>query len=220
VQGAVGFGLALVAAPLVALVEPTLVPGPMLLAALVLPLLTAARDWRSIDVAGIKWALVGRVPGSLLGAALLARLPPAATSLVVGLVVLAGVAMTASGLRVRATAATLVGAGVVSGLMGTATSVGGPPLALVYQHATGPVLRGTLSAYFAVAAAISILSLTAVGRFGAEDVRAGLALLPGVGLGFLASGPAARTLDRGHTRVAVLAVSALAGMILVLRQLA
>ncbi len=218
-QGAVGFGLALVAAPLVALVEPTLVPGPMLLAALVLPLLTAGREWRSIDVAGVKWALVGRVPGSLLGAALLARLPAAATSPVVGLVVLAGVAMTASGLRVRATAATLVGAGVVSGLMGTVTSVGGPPLALVYQHATGPELRGTLSGYFVLAAAISILSLAAVGRFGAADVRAGLALLPGVALGFLVSGPAARILDRGYTRVAVLAVSALAGMILVVRQL-
>jgi hypothetical protein len=219
VQGSVGFGLALVAAPLVALVDPALVPGPMLVAGLVLPLLTAHRERDRLDVAAVKWALVGRVPGSLAGSVLLAGLSERAASLVVGVVVLAGVAMTASGVRVRTSAANLFGAGLVSGFMGTTSSAGGPPLALLYQHAEGPELRGTLSGYFACAAAISIAVLVGVGRFGTQELAGGLALLPATVVGFLFSGRVVRALDAGYTRVAVLLVAALGGVALLVREI-
>src|SRR6185369_15778614 len=94
-------------------------------------------------------------PGSVLGATLLASLPPRSVSLAVGLVVLAGVAMTASGIHLRPRRSTLLAAGVLSGFMGTTAAIGGPPIALIYQHAEGPRLRGTLAGYFVVAAAIS-----------------------------------------------------------------
>jgi len=219
-QGAVGFGLSLIAAPLVTLIDPMLVPGPLLLAALVLPLLTARRDRSWIDLRGVRWALVGRVPGSMLGAAVLAGLSPRSLSLAIGLVVLAGVAMTASGIRLRPRGPTLLVAGVLSGFMGTTAAIGGPPIALVYQHAEGPRLRGTLAGYFVVAAAISITVLAVAGRFGRHDVIAGLALLPGVIVGYLGSHRAARWVDRGFTRHAVLLVSALAALVLVVRALA
>ena len=218
-QGAVGFGLSLIAAPLVTLIEPTLVPGPLLLAALVLPLLTARRDRLWIDLRGVSWALVGRVPGAVLGATLLASLSPRAMSLAVGLVVLAGVAMTASGIHLRPRRSTLLVAGVLSGFMGTTAAIGGPPIALVYQHAEGPRLRGTLAGYFVVAAAISIAVLAVAGRFGVHDVVAGVALLPGVALGYAGSHRFTRWVDRGFTRPAVLLVSALAALVLVVRAL-
>ena len=219
-QGAVGFGLSLIAAPLVTLIDPTLVPGPLLMAALVLPVLTARRDRSWIDLRGVRWALVGRVPGSLLGAAMLSALSPRYMSLAVGLVVLAGVAMTASGIHLRPRGPTLLVAGVLSGFMGTTAAIGGPPLALVYQHAEGPRLRGTLAGYFVVAAAISIAVLALAGRFGLHDLVAGVALLPGVVLGYSFSHRAARWVDRGFTRHAVLLVSALAALALVVRALA
>jgi len=219
-QGAVGFGLSLIAAPLVTLIDPTLVPGPLLMAALVLPVLTARRDRSWIDLRGVRWALVGRVPGSILGAAMLSGLSPRYMSLAVGLVVLAGVAMTASGIHLRPRGPTLLVAGVLSGFMGTTAAIGGPPLALVYQHAEGPRLRGTLAGYFVVAAAISIAVLALAGRFGRHDVLAGVALLPGVVLGYSLSHRAARWVDRGFTRHAVLLVSALAALALVIRALA
>ena len=218
-QGAVGFGLSLIAAPLVTLIDPALVPGPLLFAALVLPILTARRDRSWVDLRGVRWALVGRVPGSVLGAAVLARLSPRLMSLAVGLVVLAGVAMTASGVRLRPRGRTLLVAGVLSGFMGTTAAIGGPPIALVYQHAEGPRLRGTLAGYFVVAAMISIAVLAAAGRFGRHDLLAGLALLPGVVLGYAASHRVARWVDRGFTRHAVLLVSTLAALALVLRAL-
>src|SRR5687768_7921335 len=76
VQGTIGFGLAVFSAPLLTLIEPRMVPGPLLLATFVLTLLVVLRDRQAIDLAGVKWALVGRVPGVLLGAGLLAFLAP------------------------------------------------------------------------------------------------------------------------------------------------
>lgn len=73
VQGAVGFGMALVAAPLLVLIRPQLVPGPLLVSGLALTLLVARRERDSIDLLGVKWGLVGRVPGVAIGALALAR---------------------------------------------------------------------------------------------------------------------------------------------------
>jgi hypothetical protein len=43
---------------------------------------------------------------------------------------------------------TRVAGGVVSGIMGTAADIGGPPLALVYQSRSGPEVRSTLVVTF------------------------------------------------------------------------
>ncbi|MEC9302406.1 MAG: sulfite exporter TauE/SafE family protein, partial [Acidobacteriota bacterium] len=59
VQGAVGFGLALVSAPVLILIDPRFIPAPLLLASLSLILLTAYRDRQGIDLSGLRWALIG-----------------------------------------------------------------------------------------------------------------------------------------------------------------
>jgi len=71
--------------------------------------------------------------------------------------------------------------------MGTLTSVGGPPIALVYPNASGPTLRSTLSAFFAIGATISIGVLSVAGRFGVKELLWGIAMFPLLALGFYAS---------------------------------
>jgi len=66
IQGAVGFGYALVSAPVVALVAPDLVPGPIMLSSLVLSLASGIRERHSIDRRGVALALAGRIPGVVL----------------------------------------------------------------------------------------------------------------------------------------------------------
>jgi uncharacterized membrane protein YfcA len=46
VQGAVGYGMSLIAAPLLVLVDPALVPVPLLLLTTVHATLAVVRDWR------------------------------------------------------------------------------------------------------------------------------------------------------------------------------
>ncbi|NQZ96036.1 MAG: sulfite exporter TauE/SafE family protein [Myxococcales bacterium] len=218
-QGAVGFGLALMTAPILVLISPELVPGPLCLAATFLVALTAWRDRAGIDVRGVGWSLVGRVPGAAAGAALLSAVSIENISLIIGAAVLLAVAMSASGAKIRPTRVTLLSAGVVSGAMGTASAIGGPPMAMVYQHEDGETLRGTLAGYILVGSVVTLTALHLVGKFAVPEVIWGLALMPGAVVGFAVSAPLARYLDRGRTRAAVLATSAAAGLILLARTL-
>ncbi len=219
VQGSVGFGLSLVAVPILAIIDPRLVPGPVLCVAIVLTLLLSHRERGSIDLFGVTWGLAGRVPGTALGAAALVVMPQDKLSLVFGVLVLLAVGMSASRLRVRPTPLSLVGAGLLSGVMGTTAAIGGPPIALVLQHSSGARLRGTLSGFFLVGASVSLLALVVVGRFGRQELLLALALLPGILLGYAISGRTARWLDRGYTRVAVLTAATVAAIVVILRQL-
>lgn len=219
-QGSVGFGLGMLAAPLLVLLEPSLIPGPLLMAALLLTFLVARRERQSIDFHGVGWAIFGRLPGTALGAATMLVVSERATALMVGVVVFVAVAIVGAGKRLERTRPVLFGAGVLSGFMGTTTSIGGPPVAVLYQDAGGAKMRGTLSSYFVLGLVVSLTGLALVGRFGLAGVRSAVMLMPGVLIGFLVSNHLAPVLDRGHTRRSVLIVSALAGLSVIVRTLA
>lgn len=216
-QGTVGFGLGLVAAPILVLIDTALVPGPLLFCALILTFLLTGREFRSVDVRGLTWALIGRLPGVVLGAAAIAIIARERIALLFGVLILIVSAISAAGPRLGVTRRTLMGAGALSGFMATTISVGGPPMALLYQHDAGNRIRGTLSGYFVAGAGMSLAALAVVGRFGWTEVRLAGSLIPGVVLGFVLSRKLAAKIDRGRTRVAVLVVSVLAGLVVLVR---
>ncbi len=212
VQGALGFGMNLIAAPLLLLVEPRLVPVPLVLAASSLSLAMGWKGRRDADFNGMPWGFLGRIPAGLGAAWVVAGISRDALELSVATVVLAAVALSMTSLQVRPGRASLVVAGIASGFMGTATSVGGPPMALLYQHETGPRIRATLSIYFLVGCITSLIGYRWAGLLGGEPLLAGLALVPGTLAGYALSGPAAARLDAGKMRPAVLALCALAAL--------
>lgn len=212
VQGSIGFGLNLIAAPVLALVDPTLVPGPAIVIAFVFTALLAVRERRDIDLQGVRWAFYGRVPGSVAGALAVAALSPRALSLAIAATVLVAVAITASGAHIAPTRGVLVGAGALSGLMGTASSIGGPPMAMALSGTTGAAMRGTLSAFFLLGTVVSVALLGAVGEFGTRDLMASVVLLPPLLAGFALSRLVAPHVDRDRLRLAVLVISTLAAV--------
>lgn len=216
-QGAVGFGMGILGSPVLILIDSRLVPGPVLASSMVFTTLLAVRERRAIDVDGLRWAVVGRLAGTIPAAAVLAVLPADQLSLLFGGIVLLGVAISISGLHVEPRPVSLVVGGALSGLMGTIASIGGPPMALLYQHAAGARVRGTLSSLFLIGSIVSLVALTLVGRFGRDELRLTLPLLPGVLFGFVVSRRIASRLDRGYTRRAVLAIATGAGLIVVVR---
>jgi hypothetical protein len=145
VQAAAGFGLALIAAPILVLLEPAFVPGPLTAASLVLTVLVAARDHAAMDLHGIGWAMVGRVFGTAAAAGFLALATPRVFDLVFGLLVLAGVGLSLAGFHAPPARGSAIVAGGLSGLMGTISAIGGPPMALLYQRSGAARLRGTLA---------------------------------------------------------------------------
>jgi uncharacterized protein len=211
-QGAVGFGLGLIAIPFLIYLDLRFVPGPLLVAALTLHMLVLRRDRSGVDKSGLAMLLSGRVLGTIPAALLLAWLPLDSMKILLAAVVLAGAVMGVLHSGGHPTPAALFGAGTASGFMATAAGLGGPPVALVYQRESGVRLRGTLAAYFIVGTTLSLMALSWAGRFGAAEIRMSVLLIPGTVLGYFMSRPAAAYLDGGRTRVAVLAVSALAAV--------
>lgn len=214
VQGALGFGFTLLSAPLMVMVSPELVPGPALVGLLALTVMMAVRERGAVDRRGAIWTLVGRFPGSVLGAMALAMLSQQSLSIALAVVVLLAVALSVCGLRLTPEPRTLLGAGVISGVMESAASIGGPPLALVYRRAPAPVVRGTLSAVFVVGVSLSLVSVAWVGRFGAAEMRWALVMLPGVVLGLFASRLLRPAVDRGALAPAVLVLSATSAIVI------
>jgi len=218
-HGALGFGLGTVAAPVVALVDERLIPGPLLCAGFALTLLVALRERGSLDVHGVRWAIVGRVPGTFLGAAAVASVPERGLILLLAVLVLAGVGLSVAGLHVQPTARANFGAGAASGFMGTITSVGGPAMALLYQREEGSRLRSTLALFFVFGAGLSLVTLAATGGFGGSELGLGLSLLPPTLVGFGLSAMAARWLDRGRTRAAILWFAGVTSAVLLVREI-
>ena len=94
VQGVLGFGLALLAVPVLAWLAPQTVPVGILVAVMPLVVVSAVREHAHVDLRGIGWALVGRVPGGAAGALAVAVLPVRGLQLLVAATV--GVAVVAA----------------------------------------------------------------------------------------------------------------------------
>ncbi len=218
-QGSVGFGMGLLASPLLILIDPRFVPAPILLSTLVLVSLLTLRERHAIDLHGIGWAMVGRVGGTAAAGVVLVALPGDRLVLLFGILVLAGVGMSVSRVRLAPVRPVLVGAGLISGVLGTIASIGGPPMALVYQNEPGARIRSTMSGFFMAGTILSLAALRGVGRFGLYEVGLAMLMLPALLAGYVLSGWTAGVVDRGHTRRAVLAVSGASGVAIVIRQL-
>lgn len=218
-QGSVGIGLGLFAAPLLALFAPVFVPGPLLASVMLLGVLMALQERRSISRPVIGWALLGRAPGAVIGAALVSLAATAWLDLTLGTLILICVLLSASRWDLQPTRRHLIGAGVLSGITGTAASVGGPPMALVLQREDGATVRATLSVYFLIGITMSLAVLAAFGRFGREDVARAALLTPAILAGFFASRFTRGWIDRGRVQPAILAISGAASTWVLVRGL-
>jgi uncharacterized membrane protein YfcA len=218
-QASIGFGMGMLAAPIVAIVDPGLIPGTLIMLALLVTIFVVVREHQEIDLAGTGWALAGRVPGTIAGALLLAALPERALALTLACVVLGGVALTSTGWIPAPHRRNLMLAGATSGVLGTATSIGGPPMALVWQNTTGARLRGTMSGFFLVGSLMSIAVLAVTGAVGWHTIWTFATLMPAVVIGYGLSRLVNRVLDRRRQRWAAIGISALGAIVLIVQQL-
>lgn len=179
-QAVIGFGVSIVAVPFVYLVEPGLVPGPMLAVGLAISLLNLVGNRAGLALGELGRPLVGLVPGIAVGVSVLAWAPRAGISLLLGAAVLVAVYASVTQRNFLPGPRGLFFSGVASGFMSTTVSMGGLPMALIYQHVSGDRLRANLSGFFVVVTTASIVVLALVGRFHADELQASLVLIPAV----------------------------------------
>jgi hypothetical protein len=211
-QGSIGVGFALVVSPVLALFAPSLLPGCVLILMLPLNAYVAWRERRAIDRTGAAWITVGRCAGGVGGLVVLGLLPGNALRLFVGVATI----LTACGSLLSGSftlrPSIFIGAGVITGITETATGIGGPPMALVYQHQPGPVLRATLAVCFLIGELVSLLLLALSGRLNQEHFATALWLLPALGAGALLSRWLHGRVDGRPMRLAMLGFAIVSGL--------
>jgi len=216
-QGAIGFGYALVMVPILLLIAPEAVPVTPLTVATPMVFVQAFAERHALDRGGFARLTAGRVPGTVLGAWMLTVAGSAFIAAAAGAFLL--LAVLASAVRgVRSTSRPLeVVAGFASGIAGTVGAVGGPYLALAYADRSGPVLRSTISLAFAVGVVFSLAAVGVAGQIDRAPLLLGLVLIPATFAGLFAGRRLTARLDRGWLRPAVLAFAGAAGAFALLR---
>lgn len=220
VQGTLGIGLGMVASPLLALTDRDFIPGAVLLAVLPLTVGVAVGERAAIDRRGVGLATIGRLPGAVVGAIAVAWTGPRFLATLVGVSVLLAVLASVANVRFLPTDRAVFTAGFASGFTGTTTGVGGPPMALTYQHGDPAVMRSTISAFFTIGSVMSIAALWVAGAMTTRQLELAALLMPGVVAGFVVSVRFARVLRGGRVRAGVLALCAASSIALLVEEYA
>ena len=211
IQTALGFGLAIVAAPVLFLLDPLYVPAPITMSAMTLSLVMAASHWESISFSGLKFAILGRIPGTICGGMLLVWISLEQLALWVGISVIAAVILSLSNLKLKPNTGLLFSAGFLSGFMGTSTSIGGPPMALLLQHEKSDFIRANMSAFFCASCLMSLVMLLLVGKLDHSHIVLFLPFLPATLIGYWLAMKTVRKISHNSLRYSSLALCLLAG---------
>jgi uncharacterized membrane protein YfcA len=213
IQGSIGFGMNLVTVPVLALTLPDALPVTPVLFGIPISIAMVRHERHAVDRPGLVWIVAGRVPGTVAGAVIVASVSTDVLKIVIGASVLLAVALSVAAPPVPLSPATQFSAGVVSGTTGTAAGIGGPPLALLYQHRPGPTMRATMAASFLFGTFLSIASLSVAGKVTLADCVLAAALAPLVIGGWWLGRHSHEFLDRQWLRPAVLTFAAISAVV-------
>lgn len=110
-------------------------------------------------------------------------------------------------------------AGVVTGVTETATGIGGPPMALVYQHHEAPILRSTLALCFAIGEIISLLMFLIMGLIHFRLIGSALAFSPFLVIGACLSQLAHNHVNGRLLRTFVIVFAVVSGTLIIIRSI-
>lgn len=219
VQAGLGMGFGIMSAPLLALFAPDMVPVPTLWIGLAMSAWTAALERPGIVWSEVGFGSVGRLAGVVLGIWLIALTADRVEfSLVFGGMIGLGVLLTLSGRRLRFNRPNFLGMATLSGMMGTITSVGAPPMALIYHSRPSQEARPTLAAFFAIGCALSLGGLYLWGLGSLRDLLLAGLLVPPMLLGMLLARRMRARFDSRY-KALLLAIAGGASVLLIIRGL-
>ncbi|QYX65308.1 sulfite exporter TauE/SafE family protein [Shewanella putrefaciens] len=216
-QSLIGFGLAVVASPLLYIVDPDLVPGPVIAMGFTIALLTLFRERGHLEFNGLQYALLGRVPGGFIGASLLLFAPQPILGLSIAAIVAVAVILSLYKFSLPVNKKTLFGAGVVSGIFGNIAAIGGPPMAILLSGKDASQFRAALSAFFIFSSTIAMVILAITGLLELKHLWLSLLLLPSVLLGYLVAGRLVGRVDKEKTKMATLVLCSISALVLTVK---
>jgi len=219
-QSIIGFGLAVVATPLLYLVDPQLVPAPVIFMGFSISLLTLFREHSALEFNGLQYALLGRIPGGFIGAGLLIFAPQAILGLAIAGIVAAAVIFSLMKFNLKVNRKSLFFAGVISGIFGNIAAIGGPPLAILLSGKDAKQFRAALSAFFIFSSTIALAILAITGLLELKHFWLSLMLLPSVVLGYIVAGRLVGKVDKSKTRNMTLILCSVSALVLTVKSIA
>jgi len=203
VRSSLGFGEALVAVPLLALVMPVEVAAPIAaLVSVTVAAIVLAQDWGHVRARSAVWLVLATVPGIPLGLLLLTRAPEPLVAARLGTVIirLSGYSLArARPLRLEGDRRAWI-FGFSAGILGGAYGMNGPPL-VIYGSLRGwspQQFRATLQGYFLPASAMVMAGYAMAGLWTQQVTRLYLISLPAALLAILAGRAINRRLNTGR----------------------
>jgi uncharacterized protein len=189
IRSALGFGEALVAVPLLAVRIPIRVAAPLaVLVSVVVAATIVIQDWRRIQLRSATGLIASSLPGIPVGVLLLARIDEHVVKSILGALIV-GFSVYSLTDRKRQHLpddhyGLLVGCGFLSGVLGGAYGMNGPPLVIygAFRHWSPQHFRATLQGYFLPASLVGLIGYGAVGLWSRTLTRYFLVSLPAVGL--------------------------------------
>ncbi|WP_394154360.1 sulfite exporter TauE/SafE family protein [Vibrio maritimus] len=178
IQTATGFGMAIVAAPLLLYISPSYIPGPIIIVGLFIALVNTFKYRTQISLSGLKQSTIGLLPGTCVGAAVLYIIDVAQLSVLLGTTVLIAVVASLLPFKIGVTPNRLMVAGFFSGFLGTSSGIGGPPMALLLQHQNVNQIRASLAAFFLMSSILSVLIQIPIGYMSLQHLLLALPLIP------------------------------------------
>lgn len=185
VRSAFGFGEALIAVPLLALIMPVEVAAPVaVLISVTVAIVVLAQDWRHVHVRSAGWLVLSTLAGTPLGLLLLTRMDSAIVKACLGAIIMA---FSTYSLLKRHRAALKDDRsawvfGFAAGVLGGAYGMNGPPLVMygTLRRWTPQHFRATLQGYFLPASLMALAGYALAGLWKPVVTRYYLMALPGV----------------------------------------
>jgi uncharacterized membrane protein YfcA len=208
VRGLTGFGNALVAMPLLALViEPTVASPLVAMTAIVMATLMLAANWRDVHIGSAWRLLVASVPGLAIGLWFLTNSSGSAIRLALGLFILSYSLYDLFRPRLAHLESERWAyvAGFISGIIGGACNANGPPI-VIYGTMRGwspERFRATLQGFFLPAGLFILVGHAGSGLWTREVFRLFLWSLPSVFLGVFLGSLMAKRVKKEHFRVII-----------------
>jgi hypothetical protein len=187
IRSTLGFGEALVAVPLLALRLPLTVAAPLaVIVSVAMATVIVLQDWRHVHLRSATGLILAALPGIPLGILLLARGNEHIVKLLLGMMI---IGFSFYSLADRRTLhlhenhrGWLLGCGLVSGILGGAYGMNGPPLAVygALRRWSPQHFRATLQGYFLVASLAGLIGYAIVGIWTTAITRYFLLSLPAI----------------------------------------
>ena len=215
-QAVSGFGFALIATPVVAvLAGPKAAVVGLTMVGLVLVAQLALRGRGHVERPTVLVLTAAAIVGMPLGLLVLTHADDRALTIAIAVAVIGFSLLLWRGAHLPASRGTDVVAGFTAGILSTSTGTSGPPIviALSAKELSPAVFRATISAIFLVQGSASLVAFALGGQITRDALSVALAGLPGVIVGSIVGERGFRRLDTPAFRRVVLGMLFASGLI-------